>query len=114
MKEENDTMRVRDEEEFQKKKAALMEKCFACYAEKGLASVGIRALAEACGCSSAVLYTYFADLDDLIVQSTAHCMTKVEDDFMAKAPTELRDVERFIREVPYWTAREHGKKYRLM
>ena len=32
MKEENDTMRVRDEEEFQKKKAALMEKCFACYA----------------------------------------------------------------------------------
>ena len=42
MKEENDTMRVRDEEEFQKKKAALMEKCFACYAEKGLASVGIR------------------------------------------------------------------------
>ena len=114
MKEENDTMRVRDEEEFQKKKAALMEKCFACYAEKGLASVGIRALAEACGCSSAVLYTYFADLDDLIVQSTAHCMTKVEDDFMARAPTELRDVERFIREVPYWTAREHGKKYRLM
>ena len=111
MKEENDTMRVRDEEEFQKKKAALMEKCFACYAEKGLASVGIRALAEACGCSSAVLYTYFADLDDLIVQSTAHCMTKVEDDFMAKAPTELRDVERFIREVPYWTAREHGKKF---
>lgn len=36
MKEENDTMRVRDEEEFQKKKAALMEKCFDCYAEKGL------------------------------------------------------------------------------
>ena len=107
-------MRVRDEEEFQKKKAALMEKCFACYAEKGLTSVGIRALAEACGCSSAVLYTYFKDLDDLIVQSTAYCMAKVEDDFMAKAPTDPKDVERFIEEVPYWTAREHGKKYRLM
>ena len=52
--------------------------------------------------------------DDLIVQSTAYCMEKVEDDFMAKAATELRYVERFIREVPYWTAREHGKKYRLM
>ena len=114
MKEENDTMRVRDEEEFQKKKAALMEKCFACYAEKGLASVGIRALAEACGCSSAVLYTYFADLDDLIVQSTVHCMTKVEDDFMAKAPTDPQDLMRFIDEIPYWTARQHGKKYRLM
>ena len=65
----------------------LMEKCYDCYAENGLASVGIRKLAESCGCSSAVLYIYFRDLDDLIVQSTAYCMKKVEDDFMAKAPT---------------------------
>ena len=107
-------MRTRDQEEFQRKKIMLMEKCYDCYAENGLASVGIRKLAESCGCSSAVLYIYFRDLDDLIVQSTAYCMEKVEDDFMAKAPTELRDVERFIREVPYWTACEHGKKYRLM
>ncbi len=66
----------------------LMEKCYDCYAENGLASVGIRKLAESCGCSSAVLYIYFRDLDDLIVQSTAYCMEKVEDDFMAKAPTD--------------------------
>ena len=50
----------------------LMEKCYDCYAENGLASVGIRKLAESCGCSSAVLYIYFRDLDDLIVQSTAY------------------------------------------
>ena len=92
----------------------LMEKCYDCYAENGLASVGIRKLAESCGCSSAVLYIYFRDLDDLIVQSTAYCMKKVEDDFMAKAPTDPQDLMRFIDEIPYWTARQHGKKYRLM
>ena len=52
--------------------------------------------------------------DDLIVQSTAYCMEKVEDDFMAKAPTDPQDLMRFIDEIPYWTARQHGKKYRLM
>lgn len=107
-------MRVRNEAQYLNKKTELMEKCFACYAENGLNSVGIRALGKACGCTSAVLYTYFKDLDDLIVQSTAHCMSKVEDDFMAKAPQNPEDLERFIDEIPYWTAREHGKKYRLM
>lgn len=107
-------MRTRDQEEFQRKKIMLMEKCYDCYAENGLASVGIRKLAESCGCSSAVLYIYFRDLDDLIVQSTAYCMKKVEEDFMAKAPTDPQDLMRFIDEIPYWTARQHGKKYRLM
>ena len=39
---------------------------------------------------------------------------KVEDDFMAKAPTDAEDLWRFIDEIPYWTAQKHGKKYRLM
>ena len=107
-------MRVRNEEEFRRKKNELMEKCYECYAEYGLGAVGIKGLAKACGCTSANLYTYFADLDDLIVQSTAYCMSKVEDDFMAKAPTDIEDLWRFIDEIPYWTAEKHGKKYRLM
>lgn len=107
-------MRVRNEEQFQNKKIELMEKCYECYAENGLNSVGIRALGAYCGCNSAVLYTYFNDLDDLIIQSTAYCMSKVEDDFMAKAPRDAADVERFFDEIPYWTAETHGKKYRLM
>ena len=41
-------------------------------------------------------------------------MEKVEDDFMEKAPTDPKDVVRFVKEVPYWTAKKHGKKYRLM
>lgn len=107
-------MRVRNEEQYQRKKTTLMEKCYECFAEKGLSGVGIRTLGEHCGCNPAVFYSYFDNLDDLIVQATAHCMSKVEDDFMAKAPTSAADLERFIDEIPYWTAREHGKKYRLM
>ena len=41
-------------------------------------------------------------------------MTKVEADFMAKAPVDVQDLWRFIDEIPYWTAEKHGKKYRLM
>lgn len=107
-------MRTRNEEAFRKKKIEIMEACYECYAENGLYGTGIDALAKACGVSKASLYTYFKDLDELIIQSTAYCMSKVEDDFMEKAPLNLRDVDRFIDEIPYWTAKKHGKKYRLM
>lgn len=107
-------MRERDEQAFQRKKAEIMEACFGCYAENGLNGTGIKALADACGLSKASLYTYFDSLDDLIVQSTAYCMSKVEDEFMQLAPTGMEDLSRFMDEVPYWTAKRHGKKYRLM
>ncbi len=107
-------MRTVNEKARQAKKVEIMEKCFACYAKYGLNSVGIKAIAKECNCNSATLYQYFDNLDDLIIQSTAYCMGKVEDDFMQKAPTNPKDVMRFIEEVPYWTAREHGSKYRLM
>ena len=79
-------MRERDEQAFQRKKAEIMEVCFDCYAENGLTGTGIQALADACGMSNASLYTYFDSLDDLIVQSTAYCMSKVENEFMQLAP----------------------------
>ena len=41
-------------------------------------------------------------------------MSKVEEEFMAKAPSNVSDLWRFIDEIPYWTAEKHGKKYRLM
>lgn len=102
------------EQQHNTKKEELMEKCFACYAENGLTGTGIKALASACSCTTGNLYCYFKSLDDLIIESTAYCMTKVEDDFMKKAPTDADDVIRFIDEIPYWTAEQHGKKYRLM
>ena len=107
-------MRIRNEEQRMNRKQELMEKCFECFAENGLCGVGIRALAQHCGCNVAVFYNYFTDLDDLIVQSTEYCMSKVEDEFMAKAPTDIEGLWRFIDEIPYWTAEKHGKKYRLM
>lgn len=107
-------MRTRNEEEHQLKKTDIMEKCFDCYAEYGLNNAGIKTLAKACGCTSGSLYTYFENLDDLIIQSTAHCMSKVEEDFMRLAPTDTVSLMEYVDKIPYWTAKEHGKKYRLM
>ena len=107
-------MRTGNEEARRAKKIEIMEKCFDCYVENGLTVVGVKAIADACGCNVASLYQYFDNLDDLIIQSTEYCMSKVEDEFMAKAPTDAEDLWRFIDEIPYWTAKNHGRKYRLM
>ena len=107
-------MKVRNEITYQIKKETIMEACFNCYADNGLQGTGIKALGKASGVSSAALYTYFANVDDIILQSTEYCMAKVENDFMSKAPKDPKDIERFINEIPYWTAHEHSKKYRLM
>ena len=91
---------MRTVQQHNEKKQEIMEKCFDCYAENGLSGTGIKALAKACGCVTGNLYTYFDSVDELIVESTAYCMAKVEDDFMAKAPTDIKDVMRFIDEIP--------------
>ena len=102
------------DEQWNAKKVSIMEKCFNGFTELGLHGTGIRTLARHCGYNTSMIYTYFDDLDDLIIQSTEHCMSKVEDEFMKKAPTDVEDLWRFIDEIPYWTAKKHGKKYRLM
>lgn len=102
------------EEHFEERKTEIMKKCFDCLTENGLYGTGIRKLGQYCGMNHAVFYTYFKDLDDLIVQSTEYCMSRVEDDFMEKAPVNVEDLWRFIDEIPHWTAQKHGKKYRLM
>ena len=107
-------MRTVNEEARRAKQIEMMEKCFEGFSEMGLHGTGIRALARYCGCGTAKIYTYFENLDDLIIQSTEYCMSKVEEDFMSKAPTDVEDLWRFIDEIPYWTAEKHGKKYRLM
>ena len=107
-------MRTVNEKARREKQIEIMKTCFDCYAEKGFCTVGIKEIAKACGYSAASLYQYFDNLDDLIIKSTEYCMSKVEEEFMAKAPTDVMDLWRFIDEIPYWTAKEHGKKYRLM
>lgn len=100
---------MQTEEQHRQKKIEIMEKCFECYAEHGLTGTGVQMLADACGCSKSNLYSYFKNLDELIIESTAYCMEKVEDDYMALAPTDPADVMRYIKEIPYWTAKKHGK-----
>ena len=76
------------------KRIAYLETCFNVFCENGLENTGLKMLADACGVSNANLLYYFGDKDSIITEATAHCMAKVE--------------------VPYWTAKKHGKKYRFM
>lgn len=96
------------------KRVAYLETCFNVFCENGLENTGLKMLADACGVSNANLLYYFGDKDNIIIEATAHCMAKVEDDFMANAPKDFEDVERFLREMPYLTAKLHGAKYRFM
>ncbi|HJI61690.1 MAG TPA: TetR/AcrR family transcriptional regulator [Ruminococcus bromii] len=98
------------EEQHNERKREIMEKCFECYAENGLTGTGIKALATACGCTTGNLYSYFNSVDELIIESTAYCMEKVEDDFMEKAPTDPKDVVRFVKEVSVLDRKEARQK----
>ncbi len=92
----------------------LLEICFDTFCENGLENTGMQKLADACKVTKAGLIYYFGSKDNLVVEATAYCMAKVEDDFMAKAPTSFGDIERFLQEMPYLTAKLHGAKYRFM
>ena len=96
------------------KRVAYLETCFNVFCENGLENTGLKMLADACGVSNANLLYYFGDKDSIITEATAHCMAKVEDDFMEQAPKDMADIKRFLEEIPYWTAKKHGKKYRFM
>ena len=91
-----------------------METCFEVFCKNGLENTTLLMLSEACGVTNAALVYYFGSKDNIVIESTAHCMAKVEDDFMAKAPMSFADIERFLREMPYLTAKLHGEKYRFM
>lgn len=92
----------------------LLEICFDTFCQNGLENTSMQKLSEACGVTNAALVYYFGTKDNIIIKATAHCMAKVEDDFMAKAPAGFEDIERFLREMPYLTAKLHGAKYRFM
>ena len=90
------------------KRVAFLETCFNVFCENGLENTSLKMLADACGVTNGNLLYYFGDKDGIIIEATAHCMAKVEDDFMAHAPRDFEDVERFLREMPYLTAKLHG------
>ena len=92
----------------------LLEICFDTFCRNGLEGTSLKMLSEACGVTNAALVYYFGTKDNIVIESTAHCMAKVEDDFMANAPTSFSDIARFLREMPALTAKLHGAKYRFM
>lgn len=94
--------------------ASFLDICFDTFCEYGLENTGLKRLAEACGVSNGALLYYFNSKDEIVIRATARCMARVEDDFMRHAPSSFADVERFLREMPYITARMHGPKYRFM
>ena len=96
------------------RRIAFLETCFDTFCENGLENTSLKMLADACGVTNGNLLYYFGSKDNIVIESTAHCMAKVEDDFMARAPTSFADIERFLREMPYVTAKLHGAKYRFM
>lgn len=96
------------------RRTAFLETCFDTFCEHGLENTSMKMLADACGVANGNLVYYFGTKDNIIIEATAHCMAKVENDFMAQAPTSFADIERFLREMPYLTAKLHGAKYRFM
>ena len=89
---------MRSPEYREEKKKEIMEKCYECYCENGLRDTGIKELGKYCGMTSANLYAYFDNVDDLIVQSTEYCMSKVEDEFMSLAP--FKPLDTVLTETP--------------
>ena len=61
-----------------------LETCFDTFCKNGLENTTLKMLADACGAANGNLVYYFDTKDNIIIQSTAHCMAKVEDDFMAR------------------------------
>ena len=101
-------------DQHEARKLELLETCFDVCCQHGLENTSLLMLSKACGLTNATLLHYFPSKDAIIIQATAHCMAKVEDDFMARAPRSFEDIERFLREMPAVTARLHGAKYRFM
>ena len=92
----------------------MLEICFNTFCEYGLENTGMEKLSKACGIGNSTLIYYLGNKDNIIIEATAHCMAKVEQDFIIKAPQDVKDIERFLQEMPYLTAKLHGAKYRFM
>lgn len=96
------------------RRTEFLERCFETFCEHGLENTSLQKLADACGVTNGALIYYFGSKDNLIVEATAHCMAKVENDFMREAPENFEAIEGFLQEMPYLTAKLHGTKYRFM
>ncbi len=98
----------------QKKKVEIMEKCFARFCETGLRDTGIKDLAKACDMTAPNFYSYFNNLDQLIVECTDHCIKKIEDEFYENAPKSKEEIFPYIEKMIDPDNNSHAKEYRFM
>lgn len=91
-----------------------MEKSFAQYCETGLRDTGIKDLAKACGMTAPNFYSYFDNLDQLIIEATEHCMIKIENEILEKAPRTKEEITPFIEKIIVPSRDFHSKEYRFM
>ena len=91
-----------------------MEKSFARYCETGLRDTGIQDLAKACGMTAPNFYSYFDNLDQLIIEATEHCMIKIENELLEDAPRNKEDIAPFIERIIVPNRDFHSKEYRFM
>ena len=105
---------MEDRKGLPNKRIEYLSKCFDVLCAHGLENTSLIMMAEACEVTNGALLYYFDTKDNIIIEATEYCMSKVEDDFMQRAPKDFNDIERFLKEMPYITAKVHGDKYRLM
>ncbi len=92
----------------------MLERCYDCLCEHGLEATNVKMLGKACGMSPANLFNYFDSKEQIIIEATAYCMAKIDDEFLARSPKTLAEIEPYVREMPKYYAKEHGPKYRFM
>ena len=92
---------ILQEKGIPERRTEFLETCFDTFCKSGLENTSLQKLAESCGVTNGALLYYFGSKDNLVIEATAHCMAKVEDDFMSQAPTSFADIERFLRELSH-------------
>ena len=79
---------ILQEKGIPERRTEFLETCFDTFCKSGLENTSLQKLAESCGVTNGALLYYFGSKDNLVIEATAHCMAKVEDDFLShrKAP----------------------------
>lgn len=83
-----------DNKGIPERKIEFLNTCFDTFCQYGLENTSMFQLSQACGVTNGTLIYYFGNKDNIVIESTAYCMAKVEDDFMAKAPKNFEDIDR--------------------
>lgn len=103
-----------EEKTHNKKRLMLLDSAFNHYAKYGLFNTNLIRLAKDCGFSSGSMYTYFNNLDELIVDSVMCKANKLKVEFAKKLPETIDGLYELFDKAPYWMKRRHSSHVRLI